>query len=296
MSASDKSKISNEQIERVLFDVIRGYSVLRASSSNVYFRHLNSLQVLEIEDIYNQYFESAQRSGLKSEKELLDMCIRNGTWSVKNNEEITALLWTIDKKEKAKDKSSDFLQKKSLEQSIENDKNALNTLRQRRAKLAQFSAEKFAEQKKIQGLIDLCLFMDPAFSEPLHPNVEIDVINLFFEKMSFFNEKNLMVYVSFHPLFFDLFCVNQRNPHVIFDKPAFALTVYQKNILLFANSILSKLKSLPIPEEICDDPVKILNFKERSEAKQSKTSHGLSDLKAKSVAKGGKLTAEDFLS
>lgn len=55
------------------------------------------------------------------------------------------------------------------------------------------------------------------------------------------------------------------------------------------------MKNTRIPDEIADDPVKILDYEEKEEG-DSKVSHGVDDLKLKMKARGGKLKAEDFLS
>ena len=57
---------------------------------------------------------------------------------------------------------------------------------------------------------------------------------------------------------------------------------------------MNKLKNTQIPNEIMDDPVKILNYDEKKE-KGGKTTDGVSDLKEKMNARGGVLKPEDFL-
>jgi hypothetical protein len=73
------------------------------------------------------------------------------------------------------------------------------------------------------------------------------------------------------------------------------MTVFQKNLLVYANALLNKLKNVSIPENILDDPIKVLNYKEVEKDSGKKTSIGLDDLKEKSAKNGGELKPEDFL-
>jgi hypothetical protein len=73
------------------------------------------------------------------------------------------------------------------------------------------------------------------------------------------------------------------------------MTVFQKNLLVYANALLNKLKNTNIPEAIIEDPIKVLNYKEQENDNGKKTSIGTEDLKEKMAKNGGKLNPEDLI-
>ena len=281
------------KINLALLDINRGYSKLNASGRDFYFRHFTLEDVLLMEEEYNSAFIHAQKMGIKSEETLIQEAYKTGIWKKAKEEEIKSLEWTSSKLSETLKKNKDFVQREAIKKSIADKKTQLLKLQEERRKITNYSAESFAENKRIKFLLALCCFFDKNFTE------KIDEENIFeyslecFKKIGEFNEKNFILDVAYNTSFFELFVLHYRQPHVIFGKSGLELSVFQKSLLVYSNSLLNKLKSVSIPDEIANDPAKILEYDEK-EAK-GKTSQGLDDLKEKAAARGGTLKPEDYL-
>lgn len=277
-----------------LLDIHRGYSVLSVASRDFYFKHFNLIDVLKMDEEYSQAIRHANNSGIKSEKELIAQSIKRGKWSISKEEEQKSLQWTIGKLQIAEDKASDPNIKKSILASIEDKKLAIANLQKERHQITSFSAENFADNKRIKFLVENSCYLDSKFEEKIDSDDFFDVSVLCFSKIGEFNQRDFMLNVAYNTAFFELFILHYRQPDVIFGKAGLALTVFQKNLLVYSNSLLNKLKNTSIPDSIANDPVKVLEYDEKKE-KGGKTSQGIDDLKEKAKARGGVLKPEDFL-
>ena len=65
----------------ILLDIFRGYSIFNFLDKKIYFKHLTTVDFLKLEEKQRLYEEEAKRSGIKSEKELLESAIDLGFWS-----------------------------------------------------------------------------------------------------------------------------------------------------------------------------------------------------------------------
>ena len=278
-----------------LIDIVRGYSIIYADGKKFYFKHLTLNDYLFLDERCNQYIHDAQKSGIKTEDEIIALAIKNNYWTINKEEEIKSLDWTIKKLEQAKEKMSDPVQKYSIKANIEEKIATLKKINDDRAKIANYSAENFAQNKKIRELMSLTFFKDQEFKETLDEIEAYSYISELFGKMYELSDKEILLNTAYSTSFFELFVLHYRQPHVVFNKSAFDLTMYQKNLLVYSNSLLTKFKNISIPDSILNDPVKILNYVEKDNASESKTTYGIEDLREKSAARGGSLKAEDFL-
>ena len=278
-----------------LIDIVRGYSIIYVNSKKFYFKHLTLRDYIFLDEKYEEYINDAQRSGIKTEDEIIALAIKNNYWSINKEEEIKSLDWSIKKLDQARIKMSDPMQKYLIKGNINEKELALKKIKEDRAKISSYSAESFAQNKKIRELMLLTFFKDQNFEEPLGEMQSYEYIYELFDKMSELLDKKNILNAAYSTSFFELFVLNYRQPHIVFDKSGFNLTIYQKNILVYANSLLNKFKNVSIPDEILDDPVKIFDYIEKDRSSDSKTTYGIEDLREKSAANGGSLKAEDFL-
>lgn len=247
-----------------------------------------------MDEEYSRAIRHAKNSGIKTEKELIDQSIKRGKWSIRKEEEQKSLEWTIGKLYTAEQKASDPNIKKSILTSIEEKRTAIKNLQNERHQITSFSAEAFAENKRVKFLIENSCYRDINLEERIDSDDFFNVSVLCFSKIGEFNQRDFMLNVAYNTAFFELFILHNRQPDVIFGKAGLNLTVFQKNLLVYSNSLLTKFKNTSIPDAIANDPVKVLEYDEKKD-KGGKTSEGLDDLKEKSKARGGVLKAEDFL-
>ena len=291
MSPASK-KPSQEQVSLFLYEITQGFSEIATDERVIYFKHPKTIESWQGDMIYSEALEQAQKSGIKSEKELIDEAIRNGSWSVAQEEQLESVSWQIGKLNEAVSKMSDPLQKEASARNITKKQRELDQLRERRGSLTQWSAESLAFGKKWKtSLIGNC-FVDKTFQEKLDVST-VDSLNLI-AKISFLNDGRLTAYAAYRRDFFEIYCVFYKTPDKIFGCDAMNLTVYQKNLIVTANAILQKMKNYSMPDAVYADPEKILAYVEDKKT-GSHVSDGIKDLKMKHAAKKGKLTAEDYL-
>lgn len=284
-----------KKAEIVLLDIIRGYSVLHAGSRELYFKHFTLLDSLGFEEEYEKSLISAKRSGIKDEAVIIKEAIKAKKWSIQKEEEIKALIWTIDKLGAASKKISDHFQRKNAEQSVKDKQIELAKIQDERKEICSFSAESFAETKKVKRIILSSLYKDSSFVDRFEEQEAFSYSKEFFEKISALNDSQIIATAAYNTSFFEVFSINYRTPHVLLNKVGMEMTVFQKNLMVYANALLNKLRNVSVPEAILDDPIKVLNYKEIEKDSGKKTSVGLDDLKEKSAKNGGQLNPEDFL-
>ena len=285
-----------KKAESALLDIMRGYSILNGGSKEIYFRHFSLTDSLRFEEYYTETLLSAKKSGIKDEAEIISAAIKNKKWSVQNEEKIKSLIWEIDKIAKACQKINDYFQRKSAESSMDAKRKELDEIKDRRRELCSYSAESFAETKKIKKIMVQSLYSDSTFKENLEESNIFNYSRLFFNRVAELNDSDIIANAAYGTSFFEIFSLNYRTPHVLFKKKGMDLSVFQKNLLVYANAILNKLKNVSVPEAILDDPIKILNYKEPEKGSGKDTSVGIKDLKEKSSQNNGELKPEDFLS
>ena len=290
----DKTELL-KKAEIALLDILRGYSILNTGSRELYFKHFTLLDSLGFEEEYNRSLTSAKRSGIKDEAHIIKEAIKSKKWSVQKEEEIKSLIWTIDKLSAAAKKISDRYQRKSTEENVKAKQEELAKIQSDRREICSFSAESFAETKKIKKIIVSSLYKDGGFIDLFEEDEAFSYSKELFDKISVLNDSQIISTAAYNTSFFEVFSINYRTPHVLLDNVGMNMTVFQKNLMVYANAILNKLKNVSIPDNIQEDALKILNYKEIETKSNNKTSVGMEDLKEKSAKNGGQLNPEDFL-
>lgn len=283
----------NETSSLDLLEIVRGVSVLDFDSKKYYFKHPTVLDTLESEQEYEDHIKRSVDSGIKREKELIDKAIKIGGWSVAKEEKIKSLKWMIKKSYSSLAKIKDLKQREVFDNQIKSQEVELKEIESDRNRIIQYSAEHLASVKKTKFMVDRSLFTDSELKN--NPEENIGLISVFFSKFSHLNKKETLLNASFHGGFFDLYVTQSKNPLSLLNKDFTNITLFQKGILILSSSLLNKMRGVNIPEEISQDPVKILEYEEKND-QDKKVSHGVDDLRNKMKARGGKLKAEDFLS
>jgi len=279
----------------LLLDILRGYSKITHKYKNYYFKHFGVYDSLKLEEFELDCITEAKKQGIKGEDELLELAINRGGWSKEEESSMKDLKWIIEKSKKASAKIADNNTKKAFEDSVAKQLGQLTELETKKNQFTNHSAENLGKRKRANKEISLSLFYDKEMTRNVNEEdlfFLISEVNSKIEELT--NIENLLK-VSYESYFFDVYCLNYRDPNQILDTNIYKITIWQKNLLSYASVLLSKLKNLDIPDDIREDAVKIYNFQPKEDRAQGdKVKEGVSDLRAKMAQKGGKLTAEDF--
>ena len=279
----------------VLLDILRGYSILTLKDKRLYFRHFLVMDNLALEEYEKHEFEKACLNGLKTEEQLLEDAIKKGFWDKASADNISSLTWIINKAEKAASKISDERQKKSFLKSVEKQKIELQELNLKRGNIINYSAENCASQKKHTKLIHESIYYDKEFKQLASENdIFLAMADVKYKLEILTNDVNI-IKAAFCNYFFDLFALSYRDPLSLIKKDSFSITSLQRHLLSYASALLNKLKNVDMPDDIKDDPLKIIKYVE-PKTTDSNTTEGIEDIKAKMSKRGGSLKAEDLLS
>ena len=270
-----------------LLDISRGFSKLKVSDKNYYFRHF-------LDEEQNEDIERSVKSGIQTEGQLIKDAKKAGFWSDAEEEKIKSLQWTVKKSTTALEKIQDLNQRKVFNEQIEGQRLELNKLRRKKASLVTYSAESLSEVKKVKKMVQKCVYLDRDLTESIGEDPEKELTAALFKRYAELNSKQCILGASFFGGFFDIYVAQHRNPLKLFDVNFRTITIFQKNLLILSNALFNKMKNVRIPDEISNDPLKILEYEEKEET-DNKVSHGIDDLKARMKARGGELKAEDFL-
>jgi len=279
----------------LLLDILRGYSKITHKYKNYYFKHFRIYESLKLEEFEIDCVNLARKQGIKTQEELLEQAIKRGGWSKEEESSIKDLKWMIDKSNKASSKIVDNNSRKAFQASIDKYVKELEGLQTKKNQFTNHSAENLAKRKRINKEIGLSLFYD----KQMKNNVSED--DLFFlipevnSKIEQLTKSENLIKVAFDSYFFDVYCLNYRDPNQILDTNIYKITIWQKSLLSYASVLLNKLKNFEIPDDIREDPLKIYNFQPKENtSEKDKITEGVSDLRSKMAQNGGKLTAEDF--
>tara|TARA_B100000131_G_scaffold35318_1_gene32358 strand:- start:1845 stop:2738 length:894 start_codon:yes stop_codon:yes gene_type:complete len=296
MNKTKKSKKSEVDPSLTLLDIVRGYSVFVVNKKTYYFKHFSLIEMLELDEFEKSELQNAKESGIQTEEELIESSIKIGSWSIKKEEEIKSLKWTINHSTSALNKISDLNQRQAFSNQIDSQRADLTAIQEERSKITAFSAEHLSGRKRFFQMIRLSLFYDESFKKPIKEK-DRDVISpLVFSKYGELSEKANLLQACFSTYFFDVFVTQSKNPLHLFGADFASLTVFQKSLLSYSKALLNKVENVKIPKEIYGDPVKMFDYEEPKDGGGGeKVSHGMDDLKRKMQARGGELKPEDLL-
>ena len=287
-----KNEISPAQ---AILEISRGYSKFSVNGRSFFFKHFSIEQMLELEEYEQLQFLRGQKNGIKSSRVLLDEAMEIGSWSQDKEEKIKSLDWTVQHSIKAMDKIKDPNQRKAFEGQIGEQQKELDTLHEEKNKICGYSAEGFAQQKKISKMLRGCLFYEKDFEKALSEQDTSLVGSLVFHKFAELSKKENLLRASYLSYFFEVF-IATSNPIDLFKRDFCSLSVFQKGIISYSKTLYNKIQNIQMPDEIAGDPVRMYNYEEPKDKGEDNQSEGLEDIKRKMQARGGEVKAEDFLS
>lgn len=246
----------------ILGEIIQKYSIIHADRKQVYFKHPILKEVFQESIDRQQYIKEADIIGLKSQEELLQIAIDSGKWNKEKEDLLEDLTFAINSKKKFIAKVQDENTKKEILAQIDADSLDLEKLLQEKKKLSQCSKESFVESKMIQHSFSKRLFYDKEFKEPIDFEDLNKCYSLYIDKYLSLSDRNNLLWVVFCPDLIDLFAM-YGDVSSIFDEKGINLTVFQKSLLGYGHTLITKLRNCyNMPNSIKNNPIKIYEWNE----------------------------------
>jgi hypothetical protein len=263
MEQSQQSKY-----KKAFRDIKNGFSEIKVLENFFYLKHISLEDQVDIDHIYNFYFDEAKKRGVPTNDETLKRLIEEKQWSksqeslIKQEEDFIENL--------VKQKKSMFLRSEieRLNADIEAGQKRLNDLKNTKAAFFNRTAESYAEERVNDYYILKCLYKDRslqimAFEEDQFDNIEADILTAIIKEYSEVY-KNINDNTIQHLVlqdFFNLYMPFAENPSEFYGKSICDLTYNQIKLLIYARFFKNIFQQNDkMPQELRNDPDKIIDY------------------------------------
>ena len=271
MSYSDEFYIS------LVGEIFDGYSVSTFEGRDVFIKHVNLRDQKYIHSYYERYKNIALSKGIESEEDRVAYIKSEDLWEDSDDAKITSLQNEI--KNLTKTKDSIFLpsQKQSFIKTIQEKSLELLDLQSKKREIVGLTAEVYATKRSNDEMLRFCLFKDSEFKEHLHTEEEFSELesnqiialnNINTEVINRISEDNIKQAVL-KPSF-SFYLPNCENPSDFYGKPIIDLSAYQMKLVMYSKVFHSIFQYVDdIPDNIREDPDKLLAYSENQRNKDS---------------------------
>lgn len=320
-------------LEQLFINIKNGYTCfLDQNKDKIYLKHYSIKELDLINNIYNQYYTKAVRSGLITLEDLKSRLESEGVWTQKEDDDLTKL------QEEAKSLNQTiknlFLDKdkKPIQSRLDSVNLKIKKINKVKNKLFDNYAERYAERQSEQKLIRYLVYKDKKlkklkYSEQEYEELDIETLSFITHKQKEVsencNDENIRQ-LSISAPFISLYNIFDKDLSNFFEQKPTKLSFYQINLLNYAKLFASIFENKEIPQEISKDAAEILRHIEEEESKkkhvknaEQKSSNadgfsfagakredleklgintkGAKDIHQVAEEKGGELSMEDFM-
>lgn len=280
MSYSDEFYIS------LIGEVFDGYSTDFFEGQEVFVKHLNIRDQRYIHNYYEKYKNIALTKGIDSESAMLERLKKDGMWDDKDDSKISFLELEIGNLKKTRDAVFLPSQKETFQKNIDDKTKELYGLKSKRAEVVGVTAESYATSRCGDEMLRFSLFKDNNFNDylfseedfaELEPHQVIELGGIVNSSAERLGEENIK-WAVLRP-FFSMYLSNCENINDFYGKAVITLSVYQLKVAMYGKVFHSIFQYTDdIPDNIREDPDKLMAFSEAQRNKDSnKSNSGLRD-------------------
>ena len=260
-------------------EIFDGYTKFDFFGRDLYLKHTSIKDQRNLHLYYEKYKKKATDKGVETEESILKKVKEDGLWVEDDDLKISSL--ELDIRNLKKTRESMFLpsQKEAVQQTINKKNEEWITLLSKRKEIVGKTAEDYASAMASSEIVRYFVYDSKeldnnAFTQEAFDEMDDSEMYLLqktqLELAKKFNELDIQKTVL-RP-FFNLYLSFSENPKDFFGKPLVDLTVYQLKMAVFGrvfHSIFQHVEN--IPEDIKDDPERLLAFSEsKSDSSKSK--------------------------
>lgn len=263
MEQSQQSKY-----KKAFRDIKNGFSEIKVLENLFYLKHLSLEDQVDIDQIYDHYFDEAKSRGVPTNDETLKRLIEEKQWSTKQESLIKQEEDFIDNLNKQK--KSLFLKSEiqRVNADIELGQKRLYDLKNTKASFFNRTAESYAEERVNDFYILKCLYKDKklseqAFEEDQFDNIDSETLTCIIKQYSEVYKNindNTIQYIVLQD-FFNLYMPFAENPTEFFGKSVCELTYNQVKLLIYSRFFKNVFQQNDkMPQDIKNDPDKIIDY------------------------------------
>jgi hypothetical protein len=263
MEQSQQSKY-----KKAFRDIKNGFSEIKVLENLFYLKHLSLEDQVDIDQIYDYYFEEAKSRGVPTNDETLKRLIEEKQWTNRQESLIKQeenLIENFQKQKKTLYLKSEILR---INEDIESAQKRLYDLKNTKAAFFNRTAESYAEERVNDFYILKCLYKDKklsmlAFEEDQFDNIDSETLTCIIKQYSEVYKNindNTIQYLVLQD-FFNLYMPFAENPTEFFGKSVCELTYNQVKLLIYARFFKNVFQQNDkMPQEIKNDPDKIIDY------------------------------------
>jgi hypothetical protein len=263
---------------RIFRDIVRGYTTTILEDEFVYIKHLTPHDQVELEEIEEKYYKSAQRRGVPTEKEMLEYLKEEGQWTEEDEKIIAQKTLYLDNLKTALNK---LILKKDVDRQkgiIEKESLLLKEKTNQKYNLIGNTCEKYAKDRLNDFYVIRSFFKNKDLTEPLFTQDEYDelesrdikkVVLTYNELFEGFNEESIQYTILedfYHP-----YLSFAEDSVQFYGKPFCELTYNQIRLIVYTRVFKNIFDNNEnIPESIRKDPAKLIEFGSSSKEERDK--------------------------
>ena len=249
-------------------DIKNGFSEIKVLENLFYLKHLSLEDQVDIDQIYDHYFDEAKSRGVPTNDETLKRLIEEKQWSTRQESLIKQEEDFIDNLNKQKKSLYLKSEIQRINTDIESGQKRLYDLKNTKAAFFNRTAESYAEERVNDFYILKCLYKDKdlsksAFEEDQFDNIDSETLTCIIKQYSEVY-KNINDNTIQHLIlqdFFNLYMPFAENPTEFFGKSVCELTYNQVKLLIYARFFKNVFQQNDkMPQDIKNDPDKIIDY------------------------------------
>ena len=249
-------------------DIKNGFSEIKVLENLFYLKHLSLEDQVDIDQIYDYYFEEAKSRGVPTNEETLNRLIEEKQWSKRQESLIKQEEDFIDNLNKQKKVLYLKSEIQRINADIESAQKRLYDLKNTKAAFFNRTAESYAEERVNDFYILKCLYKDKkltqaAFEENQFDNIDSETLTCIIKQYSEVYKNindNTIQYLVLQD-FFNLYMPFAENPTEFFGKSVCELTYNQIKLLIYARFFKNVFQQNDkMPQDIKNDPDKIIDY------------------------------------
>lgn len=252
-------------LRSALSDVLKGYTRYRGDSEAFYIKHLKLDDYVDIEDVYERYYQSLIKKGVATEKQLLDGVKKQRLWSDKEEQEIVRLKEYVDNLRETKARSITKHDIEEVSKILKEEELKYYSLISKKNSFIQKSCEHFANQKVENYYILRSLYRDAELQERYisdedSEDLDFDIkryVNLYNTTIQKCSSNNIKK-IATKSFFRDVYSL-AGSVYEFYGKPISSLTYYQINLASYANIFNNIFSKYPNLATLNDEPDVILD-------------------------------------
>lgn len=254
---------------------------------NVFVKHLNLADQIDLDQKYNQAFSKAKKNGLPTKEENLDFLEKSGQWKKTDEGEWGQTKSYLESLRKTKAKLVVPSQQDAVQKQIEDQEKKFAKLDGQRTSMLGQTCETYARSFINSYTICNSFYADQELQnrflseEDLEylDNSDISVlVNGYNEAVAPITIEKVKK-LSISSFFTSYYALCEKQPYVIFSRGVADLSFYQLNLLTYAKVLRSIIRNTEPPEEMMKDPDKLIEWSEKGEKQRKMMEKAHSDKK-----------------